>query len=95
MFSAIVQGLFLSVFSGGLIFRIVGLLGARGSPKGRFWETILKTFWGWGHTVRIELPPRRELDFQGFGGSKKPHIFTHFLEGLQGALWGGIFESYC
>ena len=44
--SGIFQGVFLSVFPGALCFRIVSVLGARGSPKGRFWETILKTFWG-------------------------------------------------
>ena len=60
----------MSVFSGALIFRIVGVLGARGSPKGRFWETILKTFWGWGHTVRIELRPGGSLIFKGLEGQK-------------------------
>ena len=85
----------MTVFSGALIFRIVSVLGARGSAKGRFWETILKTFWGEGQTVRIELPPRRELDFQGFGGSKKRRILTQFLEGVQGALWEALFDRFC
>ena len=41
--------------------------------------------------MRIELPPGRELDFQGFGKSKKRLILTQFLEGVQVTLWGGIF----
>ena len=34
--------------------------------------------------MRIELPCRRELDFQGFGGSKKRRILTHFWKGSKG-----------
>ena len=43
-FSGIFQGVFLSVFPGALFFRIGSVLRARGSPKGKFWESILKTF---------------------------------------------------
>ena len=46
VFSGIFQCVFFSVFPGALFFRIVCVLKARGSPKGRFWDTILKTFWG-------------------------------------------------
>ena len=36
VFSGIFQGVFLNVFPGALFFRIVSVLGTRGSPKGRF-----------------------------------------------------------
>ena len=45
--------------------------------------------------MRIELPPGRELHFQGLRGSKKRHILSQFLEEVQKALRGDIFASFC
>ena len=42
--------------------------------------------------MRIELPPRRELDFQGFGRSKRRHILTQFSGRVQGTLGEGSVE---
>ena len=74
---------------------MLGVWVAKGIQKGRFWESFLKTFWGQGRKVRIKLPCRRELDFEGFGGSKKRHFLTQFWEGVPKALWGGMFDRFC
>ena len=39
-------GVFCSAFSGALVFRTLGGLGAQRCPKGRFGEVISMTFWG-------------------------------------------------
>ena len=68
--SNIVEGVFFSVFSGALISRTLGVLGAQRWPKGRFWVVMLMPLGGQGEHVRIDVLCRRQLNSEGSGGSR-------------------------
>ena len=44
----------------------------KGSPKTRFWQSILKLFGGHGLHVKIDVLCRRQLNSEGSGGSGNP-----------------------
>ena len=67
----------------------------KGSPKGRFWEDVLKVFGGHGQHVKIDVLCRRQLNSEGSGESRKRRFLRRFSEGVKSAPLGGTFADFC
>ena len=84
---------FLCIFKA-LFFRPSATFWSQRYQKGRFWEVVLEAFWGRGANVKIGVSCKRQLNFEGSGGSKNRLFWSWFLEGAKRAPLGGTFGDF-